>query len=143
MKVPYLDVRASNLELRTQLLAAFARVNDSGDYILGDEVRLFEQEFAGYCGTRNTVGIGSGLDSLTIALRSCGVQPGDEVIVPAHTFIATWLAVSACGALVIPVDVDWERLLIDLDAAEAVCTSRTTAIDPGVHKWLPDGRERP
>ena len=105
-------------------------MNDSGDYILGDEVRLFEQEFAGYCGTRNTVGIGSGLDSLTIALRSCGVKPGDEVIVPAHTFIATWLAVSACGALVIPVDVDWERLLIDLDAAEAVCTPRTTAMIP-------------
>lgn len=130
MKVPYLDVRAANLELRAQLLAAFERVNDSGNYILGDEVCRFEHEFAGYCGTRNAIGTGNGLDALTIALRASGVRPGDEVIVPAHTFIATWLAVTACGATVIPVDVDRDRLLIDLDAAEAACTSRTTAIVP-------------
>jgi dTDP-3-amino-3,4,6-trideoxy-alpha-D-glucose transaminase len=130
LKVPYLDVRAANFELRAQLSAAFERVNDSGNYILGDEVRRFESEFGRFCGTKDAVGVGNGLDALTIALRACGVNPGDEVIVPAHTFIATWLAVTACGATVVPVDVDWDRLLIDLEAAEAVCTSRTTAIVP-------------
>ncbi len=107
---------------------------ESGQFVLGGELELFEQEFAAFCGTNCAVGVGSGLDALTIALRSTGVGPGDEVIVPAHTFIATWLAVAQCGAEIVPVDVDPRLLLIDLDQAAASITPRTAAIVP-VHLY--------
>ena len=106
----------------------------SGRFVLGDEVEAFEAEFASYCGVRHAVGVGNGLDALTIALRASDVGHGDEVVVPAHTFIATWLAVERVGARVVPVDVDADTLLIDLDAAAAAVTSRTAAIVP-VHLY--------
>jgi dTDP-3-amino-3,4,6-trideoxy-alpha-D-glucose transaminase len=123
-------VGAGNAELRDELRSAFDRVLQSGNYILSQEVDNFEDEFASYCGVRYAIGVGNGLDALTIALRAAGIGAGDEVIVPAHTFIATWLSVVACGATLVPVDVDPDRLLIDLAAAEAACSQRTAAIIP-------------
>jgi dTDP-3-amino-3,4,6-trideoxy-alpha-D-glucose transaminase len=126
--VPFLDVAAAARELRAELDAAYARVMDSGRYILGEEVEAFERELAAVAGTAHAVGTGNGLDALEIALRACGVQPGDEVIVPAHTFVATWLAVTRCGATVVPVDVEERSLLIDPVAAAAAAGPRTAAI---------------
>jgi dTDP-3-amino-3,4,6-trideoxy-alpha-D-glucose transaminase len=134
VSVPFLDVRAGHLELRDALHDAYLRVVDSGRYILGEEVERFEDAFAAFCGTRYAVGVGNGLDALTIVLRAHGIGPGDEVIVPAHTFIATWLAVVESGARVIPVDVDPDSMLIDPVAAAAACTSRTVGILP-VHLY--------
>lgn len=134
MTVPFLDVGASYRELRRDLDDAYARVMNSGRFVLGDEVEAFEAEFASYCGTRHAVGVGNGLDALTIALRAGGVGSGDEVVVPAHTFIATWLAVERAGARVVPVDVDADTLLIDVDAAASAVTPRTAAVLP-VHLY--------
>jgi dTDP-3-amino-3,4,6-trideoxy-alpha-D-glucose transaminase len=132
--VPYLDVRAGHSELRDELQTAYARVMDSGRYVLGQELERFEQDFASACECTHAIGVGNGLDALTIALRARGIGAGDEVIVPAHTFIATWLAVVSSGAHVVPVDVDPVRMLLDPDAASAACTRRTAAIIP-VHLY--------
>nr|BAM35931.1 aminotransferase like protein [Micromonospora rosaria] len=102
--VPFLDLGAANDEVRADLDAAYARVSASGRYLLGPELAAFETEFAAYCTARHCVGVGSGLDALVLALRALGVGPGDDVVVPAHTFIATWLAVSATGARPVPVE---------------------------------------
>jgi dTDP-3-amino-3,4,6-trideoxy-alpha-D-glucose transaminase len=134
MNVPYLDLRAAHLELRDELQSAYTRVMDSGRYILGEELERFEHEFAGFCGTSHAIGVGNGLDALTIALRANDIGPGDEVIVPAHTFIATWLAVVECGARLVAVDVDPDSTLMDPAAAAAACTPRTSAIVP-VHLY--------
>ena len=134
MTVPFLDVGATYRELRRDLDDAYARVMNSGRFVLGDEVEAFEADFASYCGTAHAVGVGNGLDALTIALRAGGIGPGDEVVVPAHTFIATWLAVERAGAEVVPVDVDADTLLIDVDAAASAVTSRTAAVLP-VHLY--------
>ena len=106
MNVPYLDVRAGHVELHDELQSAFSRVMDSGRYILGEELERFEREFASLCGVAHAIGVGNGLDALKIALRARGIGPGDEVIVPAQTSIATWLAVVECGAHVVPVDIE-------------------------------------
>jgi dTDP-3-amino-3,4,6-trideoxy-alpha-D-glucose transaminase len=134
MNVPFLDVRAAHIELRDELQLSYSRVMDSGRYILGEELEQFEHEFATFCGTRSAIGVGNGLDALTITLRANDIGPGDEVIVPAHTFIATWLAVVACGAQLVPVDVDPDLMLMDPEAAAAACTPRTAAIVP-VHLY--------
>lgn len=134
MKVPFLDLRAINRELTVELNGVFAKCLDSGHYILGGQLQGFEQAFARYCGAREAVGVGTGLDALTLALRALGVGPGGEVIVPGNTFIATWLAVSAVGAVPIPVDVDYGTGLLDLDLVPAVITARTQAIIP-VHLY--------
>jgi dTDP-4-amino-4,6-dideoxygalactose transaminase len=134
MTVPFLDVHAGQSELQNELRTAFERVMDSGQYILGQEVEQFEEEYATFCGSRYCVGVGNGLDALTIVLRSKGIGPGDEVIVPVHTFIATWLAVAETGATIVPVDVDPHRLQLDADAAGSACTSATAAIIP-VHLY--------
>ena len=134
MTVPFLDVGAGYRELRDELDRAYARVMESGRYIGGEEVEAFEREFAASCGARRAVGVGNGLDALTIALRARDIGPGDEVIVPAHTFIATWLAVARVGATIVPVDVAPETLLLDVQAAGAALTPRTAAIVP-VHLY--------
>jgi dTDP-4-amino-4,6-dideoxygalactose transaminase len=134
VNVPYLDVRAGHSELRDELQSAYSRVMDSGRFILGQELEQFEGEFAGFCGTRQCIGVGNGLDALTIALRANDIGPGDEVIVPAHTFIATWLAVVECGAQLVAVDIDPDSMLMDAAAAAAACTRHTAAIVP-VHLY--------
>src|SRR6516164_130620 len=104
--IPFLDLRAAYLELKAEIDAAIARVLESGTYILGAEVEAFEREYAVYCGANHCVGVANGLDALTLALRAMEVGPGDEVILPANTYIATWLAVSQCGATPVPVEPD-------------------------------------
>jgi dTDP-4-amino-4,6-dideoxygalactose transaminase len=132
--VAFLDAGAGYVELRAELDAACARVMASGWYVGGPEVEAFEADFADFCGAAHCVGVGNGLDALTIALTARGVGPGDEVIVPAHTFIATWLAVIRAGASVVPVDVEPEHLLIDPAAVADAITPRTAAIVP-VHLY--------
>jgi dTDP-4-amino-4,6-dideoxygalactose transaminase len=132
--VPFLDLRAAYLELRNELDAAYHRVMNSGSYILGEEVERFESEFAAYCESAHCVGVASGLDALTLGLRALGIGPGDEVIVPSHTFIATWLAVSHAGATPVPVEPDERSYNIDPGRIEATITPRTRALVP-VHLY--------
>lgn len=104
MNIPFLDLQREIAPLADELKAAVNRVIDSGHYILGPETAAFEQKFAAHCSTKYAIGTGNGLDALTLILRSLNIGPGDEVIVPSHTFIATWLAVTRTGASVVPVD---------------------------------------
>lgn len=128
MMVPCLDLQAATAELRPQLDAAIARVVDSGWYVLGPEVEAFEREWAEFCGAAECVGVANGLDALSLMLRGCGIGPGDEVLVPANTYIATWLAVSAVGASPIPVEPDPRTLNLDPDRVAAAVTPRTRAV---------------
>lgn len=126
--IPFLDLRLSTAELRPEIDQALARVVKSGVYILGPEVEAFENEFSEYCGARHCVGVASGLDALTLLLRGLGVGAGDEVIVPSNTYIATWLAVSAVGARVIPVEPDPATYNLDPQRVEDAISPRTRAI---------------
>lgn len=128
MKIPFLDLKASHDELRAELLEAFERVLDSGWYILGNEVKQFEQEFSEYCEAKYCVGVGNGLDALHLILRAYGIGEGDEVIVPSNTYIATWLAVSYSGAIPISVEPDENTYNVDPSLIEAAITSKTKAI---------------
>ena len=134
MKIPFLDLHAAYVELKPELDAAYRRVMESGWYILGAEVEAFEQEFAAYCGVRHCVSVGNRLDALHLILRAAGIGPGDEVIVPANTFIATWLAVSYAGATVVPVDPDPRTYNLSADQAAGAVTPRTRALMP-VHLY--------
>ncbi len=134
MSVPFLDLQSPHRELRAALEAATRRVLDSGWFILGPELEAFEAEFARYCGTRYAIGVGNGLDALHLILRGYGIGPGDEVIVPAHTFIATWLAVTHAGATPVPVEVDPATCNLDPARIERAVTPRTRAILP-VHLY--------
>jgi dTDP-4-amino-4,6-dideoxygalactose transaminase len=132
--IPFLDLRTPYDELREQIEAAVLRATRSGWYILGPEVEAFENEFAEYCGAKYSVGVGNGLDALYLALLALGVSPGDEVIVPSNTYIATWLAVSQCGARPVPVEPDPATHNIDPAAIESALTERTKVILP-VHLY--------
>ncbi len=134
MNIPFLDVAAAYAELKAETDAAIHRVLDSGWFILGGEVEAFESEFAAYAGATHAIGVGNGLDALSLALRALDIGPGDEVLVPAHTFIATWLAVDAVGARCVPVDVRPDTCLIDMQQAEIALTNNTRAIIP-VHLY--------
>jgi dTDP-4-amino-4,6-dideoxygalactose transaminase len=126
--VPFLDLKRVCAADRAELLEAFARVLDSGHFVLGAELERFEQEFAAYCGARHAVGVGNGLDALYLVLLALGIGPGDEVVVPAHTFIATWLAVTRCGATPVPVEPDPATCLVTREGIAAELTSRTKAV---------------
>lgn len=128
MNVPFFDLRPLHRELRPELDAAWARVLESGSYILGDEVEAFERELAAFCGARHAIGVGNGLDALHLILRGMGITEGDEVLVPATTFIATWLAVSQAGARPVPVEVDPATANLDPARIEAAITPRTRAV---------------
>jgi dTDP-4-amino-4,6-dideoxygalactose transaminase len=134
MKVPFLDLGAAYRELQTEIDAAVARSLTSGYYIGGPEVEAFESEFATYCGAAHAVGVANGLDALHLALRAMDVGPGDEVIVPSNTYIATWLAVSQCGATPVPVEPDIHTYNIAAGLIEAAITRRTKVILP-VHLY--------
>ncbi|WP_127904111.1 DegT/DnrJ/EryC1/StrS family aminotransferase [Solirhodobacter olei] len=134
MKVPFLDLRTAYLELKDEIDAAVARVLDSGWYILGPEVEAFEADWAAYCGANYAVGVGNGLDALILALRALEVGPGDEVIVPSNTYIATWLAVTAVGASPVPVEPDPATHNIDPARIAAAITSATKVLLP-VHLY--------
>ncbi len=134
MEVPFSTVEFIHGECRKDLVGAFEKVLDSNWFIMGDECRAFEKEFAEYCGTKYAVGCGNGLDSIAIALMAFGIGEGDEVIVPAFTFIATALAVQRTGATPVFVDVEEGTTLIDVSKIEAAITERTKAIAP-VHLY--------
>jgi len=128
MKVSFLDLEVPYLELKVEIDAAYRRVLESGRYILGKEVEAFEKEFAAYCGAKHCVGVGNGLEALHLILRGYGIGPEDEVIVPANTYIATWLAVSHAGATPVPVEPDKRTYNIDPERIEEVITKRTRAV---------------
>lgn len=132
--IPFLDVGATWRELRDDLAAAVTRVMESGYYIGGPELDAFEADFARYCESRHAIGTGNGLEALRLVLEHWGIGPGDEVIVPAHTYIATWLAVSQVGATPVPVEGAPGLFTIDPAAAAAAVTPRTRAIIP-VHLY--------
>lgn len=132
--VPFLDLQAAYLELRDEIDAATARVLASGWYIQGTEVEAFEADFASFCGAAHCVGLGNGLDALILALRALGIGPGDEVIVPSNTFIATWLAVSAVGARPVPVEPAAPGFNMDAAGVAAAIGPRTKAVIP-VHLY--------
>lgn len=126
--IPFLDLRAGYLALKPEIDAAVARVLDSGWYIMGPEVEAFEHAFAVYCEAAECVGVANGLDALILSLRALEIGQGDEVIVPSNTFIATWLAVSAVGAVPIPVEPDLHTYNIDPEQIAAAITPKTRAI---------------
>ena len=134
MSIPFLDISRSYLELKTEIDEAIGRVLNSGWYILGEEVDAFERDYAVYCEAEHCVGVANGLDALHLALLALGVGPGDEVIVPSNTYIATWLAVSQCGAIPIPVEPDEATFNMDPSRIEATISPKTKVIMP-VHLY--------
>jgi dTDP-4-amino-4,6-dideoxygalactose transaminase len=134
MTVPLVDLRAQYETIKDEVLASMTEVLDGMHLFLGKNVRAFEQEFADYCGAARCIGVGSGTDALYLALRACGVGPGDEVITVAHTFIATVEAIELTGATSVLVDIDPETYTLDPSQLEAHVTSRTRAIVP-VHLY--------
>lgn len=134
MNVPFIDLWAQHSHLREELDQAMRRVMDRGDFALGQDVACFEAEFAAFCGTRYAVGVDSGLSALKLSLLAFGIGPGDEVILPAHTFIATAAAVTFAGARPVLVDVDPDTYNIDVGQIEAAITPRTKAVIP-VHLY--------
>ncbi len=132
--IPFLDLREAYWELKPEIDEAISRILNSGTYILGFEVEEFEAEWAAYCEVDYAIGVGNGLDALTLALRALDIGPGDEVIVPSNTYIATWLAVSSVGAKPVPVEPDSQTYNIDPTKIETAITSRTRAILP-VHLY--------
>lgn len=134
IKAPFYDVARLHDALREPLDAAYRRVLDSGWFIMGPELEAFETEFAQYCGVNHCVGVGNGLEALHLLLLAYGIGPGDEVVVPSNTFIATWLAVSQCGAIPVAVEPREDTYNLDPLALERAVTNKTRAIIP-VHLY--------
>ena len=134
MKVPLVDLRASFLPIREEVLRQFDAILSRMDLFLGPNVQSFEREFAAYCEVDHGIGVSSGTDALFAALTACGIGSGDEVIVPAHTFIATIEAVVHTGATPVMVDVEPETLTIDVGEIRSAITPSTRAIVP-VHLY--------
>lgn len=132
--LPYLDLHAAYDELKVEIDAAVKRVLESGRYILGTEVDKFEERFADYCDAKHAIGVANGLDALWLCLKAMNVGPGDEVIVPSNTYIATWLAVSNCGATPVPVEPNIQTYCINPELIEKAITDKTKVILP-VHLY--------
>jgi dTDP-4-amino-4,6-dideoxygalactose transaminase len=132
--VPFFDMRSVNLGHRAELTAAFDHLLASGWYVLGEGVKSFEREFAAYCGVQHCVGVANGLEAMELVLQAWGIGPGDEVIVPSNTYIATWLAVTRVGATPVPVEPDAATFNLDPARIEATLSARTRAIIP-VHLY--------
>jgi dTDP-4-amino-4,6-dideoxygalactose transaminase len=132
--VPFMDLFGEHARIRDKLDEAVRAVLDSGRFVLGRELAAFEEEFASYCGVQYCVGVGSGTDALVVALRACGVGPGDEVITPSFTFFAGPYAIAAVGATPVFVDVDETTATLDVDKVSEAITPRTRAIMP-VHLY--------
>jgi dTDP-4-amino-4,6-dideoxygalactose transaminase len=134
MDVPFLDLGRANADVRDELTRVATEVIDSGWFVLGPQVEAFEREFAAFVGAKHCVGVGNGLDAMTLCLRAWGVGPGQEVIVASNTYIATWLAVTQCGATLVPVEPSEDSFNLDAEAVARAVTSRTTVILP-VHLY--------
>ncbi|MEM6449039.1 MAG: DegT/DnrJ/EryC1/StrS family aminotransferase [Cyanobacteria bacterium P01_D01_bin.105] len=132
--IPFVDLSWQHQPLQTDILVAIEQVLRKGDYVLGEAVAEFESAFSRACGARFGVGVGSGTDAIALGLRACGISEGDEVILPANTFIATLIGIVKVGATPVFVDCDPQTALIDLDAAEKAITARTRGIVP-VHLY--------
>lgn len=132
--VPFLDLKAQYQSIKPEIEAAIARVLETGQYVLGDEVSAFEREFAAYCGAAHGVALNSGTSALQLALLAAGVGPGDEVITVPFTFVATAAAIGYTGARVVFVDIDERSLTMDASQIEKAITARTKAIVP-VHLY--------
>ncbi|MEO5853121.1 MAG: DegT/DnrJ/EryC1/StrS family aminotransferase [Nocardioides sp.] len=128
--IPLVDLASQHAEIADEVRAGIESVFDRTAFVGGTEVSLFEEEYASYVETRHCVGVANGTDALELALRSVGVSPGGEVIIPANTFVATAEAVSRIGARPVCVDVDDKHLLIDPARVEAAITPRTQAVVP-------------
>ncbi|MFH0738965.1 MAG: DegT/DnrJ/EryC1/StrS family aminotransferase [Candidatus Omnitrophota bacterium] len=134
MKVPFLDLSGQYKEIKKDFSLAFKEAVKRSDFILGKDVGIFEKDFAGYCNRKFSVGVNSGTDALFLGLKSLGIGPGDEVIVPAFTYIATSLAVTYTGARPVFVDIDEDNYNIAVDKIEPAITKNTRAIIP-VHLY--------
>jgi len=134
ISVPFLDLAKLHQTIREPLDRAYHRVIDSGWFSMGPELEAFENEFSDYCEVKHCIGVGNGLEALHLLLRAYGIGPGDEVIVPSNTFIATWLAVSQSGATPVPVEPNEDTHNINTALISAAITDRTRAIMP-VHLY--------
>ncbi len=134
MTVPFLSFSPQHDPIRTEVLAAIADVYDKQWYVLGDQVKAFESEYSTFNQVKHTIGVANGLDALHLALLALDVQPGDEVIVPSNTYIATWLAVSYVGGVPVPVEPNASTYNLDPALIEAAITPRTKGIMP-VHLY--------
>lgn len=132
--IPFVSLARQQQSIRGEIEHAIKEVLDSGWYILGPQVEAFEQEFARFCNVAHCVGVGNGLDAIQLLLQAYGIGPGDEVLVPSNTFIATWLAVSYVGATPIAVEPDSRTYNIDPERLRAAITPRTRCIIP-VHLY--------
>ena len=130
MKVPFLDLKAQYASIKDEIDDAIAQVIDSCAFAGGPFVEKFEQEFAGFCGSKHAVGVGSGTEALWISLLALGIGRGDEVITVPNTFIATAEAISLCGAQPVLVDIDEKSYNMDVSQIETAITERTRAIIP-------------
>ena len=126
--IKFLDLKKINERFRDEMDAATKRVLDSGWYLLGKEVEQFERDFSAYCGVKHCIGVANGLDALNLIIKAYGFGPGDEIIVPANTYIASILAVSDNGCTPVLVEPKWGTRLIDEDLIESAITPRTKAI---------------
>lgn len=142
LRVPFTDLKAAYRRLQPELDATLLRVASGGWYVLGEEVQSFENEFAAYLGVHDVVGVASGTDALLLALRACGVGPGDEVITVSHTAVATVAAIELCGATPRLVDVDPETLTMSPACLDPALTPRTKAVVP-VHLYGAAGDMEP
>ena len=134
MSIPYLNLHPQNLPLKQELLNATEEVIDKSWYVLGKHVELFEEQYSKFSNVAYCKGVANGLDALILSLRALKIGPGDEVIVPSNTYIATWLAISTVGATPIPVEPRITTYNINPDLIEAKINSRTRAIMP-VHLY--------
>ena len=123
--IRFLDLKKVNERFRAEMDAAAKRVLDSGWYLLGKECEAFEGEFAAYCGVKHVIGCANGLDALKLVIQAMGIGPGDEVIAPANTYIASLVAISANGATPVLVEPDVNTYLIDPAKIEEKVTPRT------------------
>ncbi len=126
--IKFLDLKTINERFRCEMDSAVKRVLDSGWYLLGKEINQFEADFAAYCGVKHCIGVANGLDALKLIIKGYGFGPGDEIIVPANTYIATILAISDNGCTPVLIEPKWKTRLIDDDFIEAAITPRTKAI---------------
>jgi dTDP-4-amino-4,6-dideoxygalactose transaminase len=134
VKVPFLDLGAAYEELAPELDAAYREAMESGRFLFGEQLTGFEAEWAAYCGARHCAGVGSGFDALVLGLRALGVERGDEVIVPSHSAVMTWLAVAAIGAVPVGVEPCEATYTIDPERLDAARTPHTRAVIP-VHLY--------
>jgi len=134
MEVQFLNLKKVYNELKTELDQLWQDVNKDSSYILGNRLATFEKEFSNYLGVKHVIGVANGLDALTLSIKALGIGVGDEIIVPAHTFIASWLAISEVGAVPVPVEVDYKTFLLDPTKIKQAITDKTRAIMP-VHLY--------